>query len=43
LQFEEFVTMMSRPGDEPMERNANEIWELMVSREQNEQRRRSSA
>ena len=43
LQFGEFVVMMSRPGEEPMERNPNEIWELMVKKLEDMKRRRSSA
>jgi len=44
LQFSEFVSMMSRPGDEPMEKDANEIWNVMLKKlEQFQERRRSSA
>ena len=32
VQYPEFVIMMSRPGDEPMERKASEIWDSMLSR-----------
>ena len=32
MQYPEFVIMMSRPGDEPMERKASEIWDSMLSR-----------
>ena len=42
VQYEEFVVMMSRPGDEPMERKLSEVYEAMTNRLEDMKRRRSS-
>ena len=36
VEYTEFVEMMRRPGDEPMRRDASEIWTAMMARTEKE-------